>query len=128
MSLINLITIFSRISSEILSKELIVQDVVHGNNLRGAQENFRAFFGTTVQMCAILWKQLNDHSFLPERSHQHKHLLWALMFLKIYGTEHVMVKLAGCKSEKTFRKWTNVYIIALSNLTSSVVSSSAKNI
>lgn len=127
MELINLITIFSRISSVILGKELVVQDVVRRNNLRGAQENFRAFFGTTVQICAILWNELNDHSLLPTRA-QHKHLLWALMFLKIYGTEHVMVKLAGCKSEKTFRKWTNVYIIALSNLTSSVVSSSAKNI
>ena len=32
------------------------------------------------------------------------HLLWALMFLKLYAIEHVHASLAGC-DDKTFRAW-----------------------
>ena len=48
------------------------------------------------------------------------HMLWALMFLKVYGNETTMSTMAGV-DEKTFQKWAWVLIEAISDLESSVV-------
>jgi len=43
------------------------------------------------------------------------HLLWGLMFLKVYGTEPIHASIVGA-NEKTFRKWQWLIITALSNI------------
>ena len=48
------------------------------------------------------------------------HMLWALMFLKVYSNKTTMSTMAGV-DEKTFRKWAWVLIEAISDLESSVV-------
>lgn len=82
---------------------------------------FHAFFGTSPFICALLWAMIEPSKTLP-RGHHPKHLLWALMFMKIYATEPVHRRLAGNPDEKTFRKWTWLLIHAIEGLDQSVVS------
>jgi hypothetical protein len=53
---------------------------------------------------------------------QPKHLMWALNFLKVYGKEEDSANYAGGVDEQTFRKWTHIFVEAISFLESSVVS------
>jgi len=55
-----------------------------------------------------------------------EHLLWALLFLKKYGDESEMARLVGADrgavDEKTFRKWSKIFIIRIACLVCDVVS------
>lgn len=83
---------------------------VSNSNLVGYRR-FRAFYGVSPEVCAILW------NFLTEKPNgaQLKHLLWTLLFLKRYNTEHVNAALV-LADEKTFRLWTWRFIHMLANL------------
>lgn len=73
---------------------------------------FRAFFGTSPQVCEIVWDMLTTRrppNSVPE------HLLWALMLLKQYNIESVNATLVGV-TEKTFRKWSLIYIRLIAHL------------
>ena len=77
-------------------------------------------------MCARLWQMLNPFVSMPNGVHP-SHLLWALMFLKLYCAESVLCMLASgengrAPNEKTFCKWCWLFIEAISNLQFSVVS------
>ena len=63
---------------------------------------FREFFGTSASICSVVWREFESIDAIP-KSAQPKHLLWALLFLKRYLTEHVMSSVVGC-DEKTVRK------------------------
>ena len=65
------------------------------------ERKFRALFGVSPEGCQDLWKL--SYRF-QKAGTQPKHLLWALMLLKVYTTEDVLVSMAGC-DRKTFRKW-----------------------
>ena len=73
---------------------------------------FRAFFGTSPIVCITIWDMLLIHR--PKKS-KPDHLLWALMFLKQYNIESVMAALTGV-SEKTFCKWSLIFVRILSNM------------
>jgi hypothetical protein len=82
-------------------------------------QRFRANFGVGPVVCNFAWKLLRDNG--QTNGAEPKHLLYALKWLKIYGTEHV---LAGDLriDEKTLRKWVWRFVYALSDLESDVVS------
>ena len=65
------------------------------------QCRFSSLFGMTPQICTTLWSLLAG--LHPDRG-QPKHLLWALMFLKVNDTEYVLASLASV-DEKTLRLW-----------------------
>lgn len=76
-----------------------------------ALRRFRSVFGTSPLVCAKIWSQLmefHDAYAVP------KHLLFALVFLNVYKSEHVHRILCGGVDEKTFRKysWKYIYLIA----------------
>ena len=73
---------------------------------------FRSFFGTSPHVCAILWGQLQSN--IPEQGRP-EHMLWALLLLKVYGTEDVVSSIVQV-SRKTFRKWSWKFISAISYL------------
>jgi hypothetical protein len=63
---------------------------------------FRDFFGAPPVIIAELWNIIfpwTDHECKP------LYLLWALVFLKVYGTESVNCRIVGCKDPKIYRKW-----------------------
>lgn len=89
---------------------------ITGHNLYGSRSMgyrlFRTFFGTTPQVCEIVWHMLSTRR--PPHSTPH-HLLWGLLLLKQYNIESVNAVLVGV-SEKTFRYWTLLYIQLIANL------------
>lgn len=87
-----------------------------GQSLRTGRRRFKAFFGCTPQVCAILWQHLQ---LSLERGYTKEHLLWGLFFLKCYNTEHVNRTFANC-DEKTFRHrtWRVVGELARLNIVS----------
>lgn len=73
---------------------------------------FRAMFGTSPYLCAIVWNRLSSQ--LPE-SAVPVHLLWSLIFLKSYNTEEINRVMIGA-DEKTIRKWIWIIVNAIANL------------
>ena len=65
---------------------------------------FYSLFGLSPTSVADLWKLLPK---IP--GGKPRYLLWGLLFLKLYDTEHVLSSLAGC-DEKTFRKWVWIFV------------------
>ena len=63
---------------------------------------FRSQFGVSWFVCEDAWNLLQSKK--PNKLRQPKHLLWALLFLKVYGNEKTHSVLACC-DVKTFRKW-----------------------
>ena len=73
---------------------------------------FKSFFGASAEVCFDVWYKL-DPQINISRSAQPKHLLWALMLVKVYATEEVLAKLACC-DEKTYRKWAWLFLEEIS--------------
>ena len=82
---------------------------------------FRSHFGTTTSICVTIWEKTDPYNAIEYGRVEFKHLLWALMFMKIYTSENILASLAGC-DEKTFRKWVWLFIDAIANLEYEVVS------
>ena len=64
------------------------------------KRHFKSQFGVSWFICEDLWNLLDDHK--ENQSREAKHLLWALLFLKVYGNESTYSRIAGTLS-KTFR-------------------------
>ena len=75
---------------------------------------FRALFGCSNQTAFALWNDLEKYGLLPQGGRM-VHLLWALMFLKVYPSEETLKRLTGADS-KTARKWINSFVAAISSL------------
>ena len=80
----------------------------HNKNVKSRMmivRQFRAFFGTSPANVAIAWNRLAPF-IQPEYHHtaQPRHLLWGLMFMKLYNSSSVLASFAGV-SEKTFQEW-----------------------
>jgi hypothetical protein len=85
---------------------------------------FKSHFGTSPGVCSYIWSLIYPSL---HRNHeccgvQFFHLLWGLMFLKVYETDSVLAGIVGGIDEKTFRKWKWIIVKALSTLKSRVVS------
>lgn len=83
---------------------------------------FRAFFGASAAVCSDIWGMLRPEETMPKGS-KPEHLLWSLVFLKVYASEQVLRSLVGSPDEKTFRKWSQLFVLAISWLEFDLVSS-----
>lgn len=87
---------------------------------RVEEQIFRALFGCSLKIIIDIWQKILDD--LPPKTCPY-HLLWSLLFMKIYGNEGSMMAMCGVKCPKTFRKWTNICINVMSaSLYSTMVS------
>lgn len=101
------------ITQEIISqKALDIMKNSHGISGLIFDRRFRHLFGVTPHVVSEVWNRMKHN--LPRRSNC-KHLLWALLFLKCYGSEHVHCALVGA-DEKTFRKWSWIFVKKISEL------------
>jgi hypothetical protein len=57
-------------------------------------QRFREFFRCSAEVALIMWNLLIKHLLLPDEA-QIVHLLWALIFMKIYAKEKVTCGAAG---------------------------------
>ena len=84
------------------------------------EKRFRSFFGTDAIMCHRLWVLCEPKSMIGGGVEE-KHLLRALLFLKLYLPESVSSRLVGA-DEKTVRKWCWLFVREISYLKCRVVS------
>jgi len=76
--------------------------IINVNHLSSSQRRkFREHFGCYPSVCCRLWNKLRPNISNGSRK---IHMLFSLLFLKVYGTEGVLSSIAGV-TEKTFRKW-----------------------
>ena len=107
---------FEQLGLQIMSRQI-------GSKLT-FERRFRTFFGTSPQICELIWTNLDPfEQIAPDYPGvQVVHLLWALMFMKIYAEESVHCGLVGGVDEKTFRKWTWLFVEYISYEEDRVVS------
>lgn len=67
---------------------------------------FRSHFGTSSDIVAEIWFRLEKKLV---SSAYPWHLLWALLFMKVYATEPVLCSMCGGIDPKTLRKWTRYF-------------------
>jgi hypothetical protein len=104
---------------EQLGSELMQRDDPR-RQTRTGERRFRSTFGTSAAVCSRLWYLLQPGKTMPQGASP-RHLLWALMLLKIYSTESVLSTMAQGVDEKTFRKWAWMFVDEISYLEASVV-------
>ncbi len=94
---------------------------------KNAPEDMRfcTFYGVLAIAVLDAWRKLTYHALVP-KGEWFFHLLWALMFMKLYVTEPDMCANAGGScgdvDPRTFRKWVWPFIEALAELQYKVVS------
>ena len=66
---------------------------------KGDTRDFHTMFGASPEVCALCWNLMT----IPAGG-LYKHLLWALMLLKIYAKEKVLASLADI-DRLTYRHW-----------------------
>lgn len=72
---------------------------------------FRSFYGIYPEVFSVLWKKITTKPVGSEP----KHLLWCMLFLKNYNTEHVNCAITKV-DEKTFRLWVWRFVELLADL------------
>ena len=87
------------------------------------RDYFQASFGVSSKVASIVWRKIT-HSDGP--SLDPIHLLWALLFLKVYPNERVLSGIVGA-DRKTVRSWVWHFIYLMAALKKEVVSRSTKN-
>lgn len=102
------------------AREMWSRDKGNTRSIASEDRDFREFFGCSLLVACNLWQLLLDCSLLPDGVYIY-HLLWSLMFLKVYSKERIMCTLAGV-DKKTFRKWIWIFINAIVNLSPDIVS------
>ena len=86
------------------------------------EKDFRSDFGTSWVNVARIWDLLHFPVVrIKERGKEPHHLLWALLYAKVYTNECITKKLFG-KDPKTVRKWVWIFLEEIANLSSDVVS------
>jgi len=76
---------------------------------------FSSAFGVKAYVCPAIWNMLESSDVIKVENRHPKHLLWALMFLKVYASEDVLAALAGVHVN-TLRKWLWIYVKAVAKL------------
>jgi hypothetical protein len=64
------------------------------------QTRFKSLFGANSNVIAVIWREIKNHI---DDDIFRKHLLYGLLFLKVYSTEEVHCAIVGWPSVKTFR-------------------------
>ena len=103
---------------EVLACHLLRKKLNGSKDVR--QRRIKATFGVPPIVIAKLWELLEDQGSVFKSVKKH-HLLWALMYCKIYTTESTMTSTVGCADEKNFREWVWYFIEEVSNLEPIVV-------
>ena len=75
----------------------------HRCSKRILQRRFQEFFGGGWHILHDAWLLIVGYEELPKGLHP-RHLLWAMMQCKIYGTEAILASIANV-DEKTYRNW-----------------------
>jgi hypothetical protein len=84
--------------------------------LQKKYEYFQSLFGCSPDITAEIWYRIapqGEHSL--KRGAEPQHLLWALLFMKVYASDNVLCSIVGGVDSKTFSFWTRYFIKQISN-------------
>ena len=99
--------------------EIAAEDLIGDSNPSQSHQKYVAHFGVDSLVTAKIWDMTKPS--LPTKV-KPKHLLWALMFMKVYNSELVLASWAGV-TPKTYRKYCWMIIEAIAKQVRNVVSS-----
>jgi hypothetical protein len=80
--------------------------------------SFGAKFGACPNVCCDFWERLQSRR---PKCVMPKHLLWGILFLKVYGTEDILRNMVGA-TRKTFHKWSWKIVEIVRDMEAEVVS------
>ena len=102
----------------------------HSHSLKVRDRRFKAAFGTSSMVIAIIWQATKEKVAQNHPSVCDVHVLWAFHFMKCYSTEVAHVAALRAGDEKTFQKWVWIFLQEISYLQEEVVSAkkSKKNV
>eukprot|EP00536_Pseudo-nitzschia_multiseries_P019074 jgi/Psemu1/58787/gm1.58787_g len=89
-------------------------------NSRDVVRRFKACFGASGTIVADVWNRIVDRGPI-ESGGEPKHLLWALIHLKVYLTVEIHCSITGWPSAKTFSKWAWYFIEQIADLKDDVI-------
>jgi hypothetical protein len=105
-----------------LGRAIWSKDPVKAGALATEDRKFREFFGCGHEIACSVWCLLTDNDLVPEKGTM-EHLLWTLLFMKVYAKENTLASLADSKPDpKTFQKWVWAFIPAIALLEPQLVS------
>ena len=82
---------------------------------------FKSCFGASAEQVANLWKRIIAHGPVVAGG-KAKHLLWALVFLKVYSTVEIHCSIVGWPSPKTFQQWSWYFVERIAELKNDLIS------
>ena len=85
------------------------------SSLQTKDREFRKVFGVGSITAITAWNLFELNHNTPTGGLV-MHMLWAMMFMKVYSKEVTMSKMARLKCGKTFRKWIWPFISGLGEL------------
>ena len=88
-------------------------------NSKDLDKRFRSIFGASSELVANLWNRIDDGGL--EAGAGPEHLLWGLVFLKVYSAEEAHCAIAGWPAAKTFRKWSWYFVEKIASLKPEVI-------
>lgn len=88
----------------------IISNGKHDGSFTTGMRRFKSNFGVCHRACAYVWDAVGAEKRPP--GSELAHLLYALLFLKVYNTEHQFKAMTG-RDEKTFRKYAWKWIVLL---------------
>jgi hypothetical protein len=89
------------------------QKKVH--NVQKMHRNFKSLFGCSPDLVAEIWYKIaprGEESL--KKGAEPRHLLWALLFMKVYANDDTLCSLVGGVDSKTFCFWTRYFIKMMS--------------
>ena len=102
--------------------KLMNRDTMGGRTV--FDRRFKAFFGVKPMAVVTVWRLLKKKKWFEKNMSTEpnkEHLLWAMRFMKSYSTEEIHAAEVQ-KNEKTWRKWTWLYLEGIASVTDEVVS------
>lgn len=82
------------------------------HNLNGhigiGERRFRGLFGTTANICSIIWQSLSANNLHPNCT-KPLYLLCALLFLKLYATEESNKSMTGLDENNIKKMVMDIY-------------------
>ena len=119
----------SMTTSDFAELGAIVAKYARSNSEKVAMRRFKSEFGVAPDVVRDAWDLLIESKFFQRkiskatilrRPPNPQHLLWALMLLKQYSLTTTLAKIAKV-DEKTYRKWSFLYLDSLAELDRVVV-------
>jgi hypothetical protein len=88
-------------------------------NDKAEDKTFRGFFfGAPITIILDIWNRLE---LTLENPAKPKHLLWSLVFVKVYSIEEVHCRIVGWPDPKTYQKWSWYFLEKIADLQKEVI-------